>query len=58
MAHYNTARYYIGGSDNQEAVEATGGSDWTKYMLPKYQKRVFFPEVWSDQELADWGKNV
>ncbi|MBT5871646.1 MAG: tryptophan 2,3-dioxygenase, partial [Bacteroidetes bacterium] len=52
------ARYYIGGSDNQEAVEATGGSDWTKYMLPKYQKRVFFPEVWSDQELADWGKNV
>ena len=58
MAHYNAARYYIGGSDNQEAVEATGGSDWTKYMLPKYQKRVFFPEVWSDQELADWGKNV
>ena len=58
MAHYNAARYYIGGGDNQEAVEATGGSDWTKYMLPKYQKRVFFPEVWSDQELADWGKNV
>ena len=58
MAHYNAARYYIGGSDNQEALEATGGSDWTKYMLPKYQKRVFFPEVWSDQELADWGKNV
>lgn len=58
MAHYNAARYYIGGSDNQEAVAATGGSDWTKYMLPKYQKRVFFPEVWSDQELADWGKNV
>ena len=58
MAHYNAARYYIGGSDNQDAVEATGGSDWTKYMLPKYQKRVFFPEVWSAQELADWGKNV
>jgi len=58
MAHYNAARYYIGGSDNQDAVEATGGSDWTKYMLPKYQKRVFFPGVWSAQELADWGKNV
>jgi tryptophan 2,3-dioxygenase len=58
MAHYNAARYYIGGGENQEAVEATGGSDWTKYMLPKYQKRVFFPEVWSNQELADWGKNV
>ena len=58
MAHYNAARYYIGGSDNQDALEATGGSDWTKYMLPKYQKRVFFPGVWSTQELADWGKNV
>ena len=58
MAHYNAARYYIGGSENQDAVEATGGSDWTKYMLPKYQKRVFFPGVWSTQELADWGKNV
>ena len=58
MAHYNAARYYIGGSDNQDELEATGGSDWTKYMLPKYQKRVFFPEVWSTQELADWGKNV
>jgi len=58
MAHYNAARYYIGGSDDNDAVEATGGSDWTKYMLPKYQKRVFFPEVWTAQELADWGKNV
>ena len=58
MAHYNAARHYIGGSDNQDALEATGGSDWTKYMLPKYQKRVFFPGVWSTQELADWGKNV
>jgi len=58
MAHYNAARYYIGGSDDNDAVEATGGSDWTKYMLPKYQKRVFFPEVWTVQELADWGKNV
>ena len=58
MAHYNAARYYIGGSDDNDEVEATGGSDWTKYMLPKYQKRVFFPEVWTAQELADWGKNV
>ena len=58
MAHYNAAKYYIGGSDDNDAVEATGGSDWTKYMLPKYQKRVFFPEVWTAQELADWGKNV
>jgi tryptophan 2,3-dioxygenase len=58
MAHYNAAKHYIGGNAEQEGVEATGGSDWTKYMLPKYQRRIFFPEVWTEQELADWGKNL
>ena len=58
MAHYNAAKYYIGRTDNDDQLQATGGSDWTKYMLPKYQKRVFFPEVWTAQELADWGQNV
>lgn len=32
MAHYHAAEKYIGGG------EATGGSDWRKYMLPKYQR--------------------
>ncbi|WP_299250071.1 tryptophan 2,3-dioxygenase family protein [uncultured Lacinutrix sp.] len=56
MAHYNTANHYlnIGG----KAVEATGGSEWVKYMHPKYQRRIFFPDLWSQQELEDWGKNV
>lgn len=56
MAHYNAANHYlnIGG----KTAEATGGSEWTKYMHPKYQKRIFFPDLWSKQELEDWGKNV
>ncbi len=56
MAHYNTANHYlnIGG----KTAEATGGSEWVKYMHPKYQKRIFFPDLWTEQELADWGKNV
>ncbi|MDC1325427.1 MAG: tryptophan 2,3-dioxygenase family protein [Flavobacteriales bacterium] len=59
LAHYNAARYYIGGGDDsKEAVEATGGSDWAKYMHPKYQRRIFFPEVWTAQEIKDWGTNV
>ncbi len=52
MAHYNAAAKYIGGG------EATGGSDWRKYMHPKYQRRVFFPELWSEEELKNWGENV
>jgi tryptophan 2,3-dioxygenase len=55
MAHYNAAKHYIesGSGDG----EATGGSDWKKYMHPKYQKRIFFPELWSQEELDNWGKN-
>jgi tryptophan 2,3-dioxygenase len=56
MAHYNAAKHYILGPDGDG--EATGGSDWQKYMHPKYQRRVFFPELWSKQELDDWGTNV
>lgn len=58
MAHYNAARFYINGGKDNEKNEATGGSDWQKYMHPKYQRRIFFPEVWSEQEIADWGKNI
>lgn len=56
MAHYNTARKYL--NHGKEPEEATGGSDWAKYMHPKYQRRIFFPEVWTEQELKDWGKDV
>jgi tryptophan 2,3-dioxygenase len=52
MAHYNAASKYIGEG------AATGGSDWRKYMLPKYQRRIFFPELWSKEELDNWGENV
>ncbi len=56
MAHYNTANHYlnIGG----ETAEATGGSEWVKYMHPKYQKRIFFPELWSEKEIQEWGTNI
>ena len=56
MAHYHTANHYlnIGG----KTAEATGGSEWVKYMHPKYQRRIFFPDLWTKQELADWGKNL
>ncbi|KAB1069822.1 tryptophan 2,3-dioxygenase [Tamlana haliotis] len=56
MAHYNTANHYlnIGG----ETAEATGGSEWVKYMHPKYQKRIFFPELWTEKEKEVWGTNI
>lgn len=52
MAHYHAAGKFLG-----EAA-ATGGSDWRKYMHPKYQRRIFFPDLWSADELANWGEGV
>lgn len=54
MAHYNAASKYLV-SDDGTAEEATGGSDWRKYMLPRYQKRIFFPDLWSQEEIDQWG---
>ena len=54
MGHLNAARKYID-SNGKEKVEATGGSDWKKYMHPKFQRRIFFPELWSEEELKNWG---
>jgi len=27
-------------------------------MHPRHQRRIFFPDLWSVEELEDWGKNV
>jgi tryptophan 2,3-dioxygenase len=56
MAHYNTANHYL--NIGNETAEATGGSEWVKYMHPKYQKRIFFPDLWTEKEIADWGTNI
>ena len=55
MQHLNTAKKYIEGSGKGNG-EATGGSDWQKYLHPKYQRRIFFPELWSASELENWGE--
>lgn len=53
MGHLNAARKYI--DSGKGDGEATGGSDWKKYMHPRYQRRIFFPELWSEEELSNWG---
>lgn len=56
MGHFNTAKKYIESTPGNH--EATGGSDWKKYMLPKYQKRIFFPELWTKEEIENWGEGL
>lgn len=56
MGHYRAAKHYILSASGDG--EATGGSQWQKYMHPKYQKRIFFPELWSMKEKETWGHEL
>ena len=56
MIHLNTAKQYLDKKD--ENKEATGGSEWKKYLDPKSQQRIFFPALHSEIELINWGINL
>lgn len=36
----------------------TGGTNWRKYLPPKEQRILFYEELWSAQEIDDWGTDV
>jgi len=52
-AHVQTAAKYLG--SGQDAIGATGGTNWQDYLPPSKQQRKFFPELWEEFELKDWG---
>ncbi|MBR9860418.1 tryptophan 2,3-dioxygenase [bacterium] len=56
MSHYHAAGKYL--ESKGQVAEATGGSDWKKYMHPKYQRRMFFPDLWTEEERATWGHGL
>ena len=39
-----------------DTIEATGGTNWKEYLPPSFQKVVFFPELYTKEELNNWGK--
>jgi tryptophan 2,3-dioxygenase len=54
LAHFHAAEKYL--ESGPKKAEATGGSDWKKYMHPKYQRRIFFPDLWTEEEHKTWGE--
>ncbi len=54
LAHLKSAGKYL--QRDPEDIKATGGTNWQKYLPPRFQKTIFFPELWSEQEKIDWGK--
>ncbi len=54
LMHMGSAHRYLGKEAGD--LDATGGTNWKKFLPPSFQKIVFFPEIYSKQELNDWGK--
>ena len=54
LSHMKSAGRYL--HKSPEDIKATGGTNWQKYLPPRFQKIIFFPELWSAQEKEEWGK--
>jgi tryptophan 2,3-dioxygenase len=55
LMHYKSAVRYL--QRNPADIAATGGTNWQKYLPPRFQKRIFYPELWTEQEKEEWGKS-
>lgn len=55
LAHYKSAVRYLQG--DEDIIAATGGTNWKKYLPPRFQRVIFFPSLWSEEEKKEWGKS-
>lgn len=54
QVHMRTASHYL--DQKGENKDATGGSEWKKYLDPKHQQRCFFPSLWKENEIYEWNE--
>ncbi|MEM6804720.1 MAG: tryptophan 2,3-dioxygenase family protein [Bacteroidota bacterium] len=54
LSHLSAASRHL--VQENEAVDATGGTNWRSFLPPKFQEIVFFRDLWSEEELENWGK--
>jgi tryptophan 2,3-dioxygenase len=54
LSHYKSAVRYL--QKDPVDIAATGGTNWQKYLPPRFQRRIFYPELWTEKELEEWGK--
>lgn len=53
LQHLKTAGRYL--AKQPSDTRATGGTNWPKYLPPKFQLRIAFPFLWTDAEREAWG---
>ena len=56
LMHYRSAVRYL--QENPADIAATGGTNWQEYLPPKFQRIQLFPNLWSSEELHQWGRKT
>ena len=54
LMHFGSAHRYLNIPKNE--VGATGGTNWKAYLPPNFQKIIFFPNLHSEKDKEEWGK--
>ena len=52
--HMGAAYRYL--SEKGKVVDATGGTNWKAFLPPSFQKVHFFPNLWTENEKENWGR--
>ncbi len=55
LSHYKSAVRYL--EKDPTDIAATGGTNWQKYLPPRFQKRIFYPFLWTEEQMEEWGKS-
>ncbi|WP_158800596.1 tryptophan 2,3-dioxygenase family protein [Pedobacter sp. L105] len=55
LSHYKSAVRYL--ERDPVDIAATGGTNWQKYLPPRFQKKIFYPYLWTETQLEEWGKS-
>jgi len=56
LSHLKSAARYL--EKQPKVIEATGGTNWQEYLPPRFQRITYFPELWSAEELEQWGRRT
>lgn len=54
LMHMGAAHRYL--DKDKKTIAATGGTNWKDFLPPSFQKNSFFPNLWSREELQNWGR--
>ncbi|MEQ8906125.1 tryptophan 2,3-dioxygenase family protein [Ekhidna sp.] len=54
LQHLKSATRYL--QRDPEVIKASGGTNWQKYLPPRRQRIIFYPELWTQEEMQEWGQ--